>query len=183
MPGNLPRPGRDKNPDKTKQGADRSTTGPWEYVQADRILKGQCILGKHHPKVDEAIDLLVDRTEEWKDHAKANSALRGHFCIVMSNPREDGEQVKIEVLYCTKSTHSLFFREIDVPFPHPSELYKTYKCKRKPLEVEEGSSTFDFQSYVVPYETFDLTHNASDKVKVRKLRSSCISGSTNRVAH
>ena len=82
-----------------------------------------------------------------------------------AEPIEEGKKFAIEALYCTKSPNSLFSREINVPLPHESKLYEGL-CKRPPLEVEEGSPKFMNQTYVVPYETFQLIYDASEKVKV-----------------
>lgn len=165
-----------------------STWGQWDTVKAGKVKKGQCILGKHHQKVNEAIDLLLmSRSEDWKSSAKKNSAERGHYCIVMSKPEkveQNGEQVEIEVLYCTKSAASLFAKEINVPFPHSSKLYMSYNCKREPLKVEDDSSEFNEQTYVVPYETFVLTYGATEEVKViPSLRPPFLSGITDSLTH
>ena len=77
------------------KGQDRN---PWSHVHPETIKAGHCILG-HHPKIEEAMDLLLaDRNDDDLTNAKANGAMKGHFCVVMSDPVpiEDGEKFEIE---------------------------------------------------------------------------------------
>ena len=160
---------------RPKSGDDRlgTSTGPWELTPPIRIKKGQCIRA-HHQKVEEAIDLLLlNRTEEKREEAKANSAKWGHYCIVMKDPTpvEEGRRFEIEALYCTTSASGLLHRDVNVPLPHSSKLYESYRNRRAPLEVKDGSPDFMRQTYVVPYETFVLTYDAEAQVKVIRLSS------------
>ena len=150
-------------------GSKADTGAYWINVDAMKVKKGQAIQ-VHHEKIEELIDLLKMGTKEDRDNAKKHSRDRKHFCIVMGDPRkveQDGEEVVlVPVLHCTKSTYSVLKRWIYRPLPHHSELWKNMYLAREPLKVKEGSTEFEHQSFVVPYEVFDVPFAPGDSALV-----------------
>ena len=143
----------------------------WISVDAVKVKKGQAIQ-VHHDKIEEIIDLIKWSPKEERVRAKKNSRDGRHFCIVMGDPRrveQDGdEMVLIPVLHCTKSTSSRLKRWIYRPMPHHSELWKNLSLTRGPLKVKTGSPEFEHQSYVIPYEIFEIPFKPGSSALVSK---------------
>ena len=132
----------------------------WVKVDPTKVLKGQAIQARHDAILD-AIDVLSRMDAAAKEAAKSHSSENGHFCIVVGDPRPEtdeqgNERIMIPVVHCTKGTYSHMRDVLYRPLPHSSNLWANYGFKRPPLEVTKSSPEFEHQTYVIPYQVFEV---------------------------